>query len=143
MLLQLPIITELQESISDFGAFPKFYLCLFVIIPLSLVFSFICLILIFRKINSLEKKTVKMREFNELIQEGAQVYLKDQTRMLLLILALLFVPVGLTGVKFLQNPFLGFFITGTIFLLGSFSSLFAGYIGMKTATKANILVVEA
>ena len=143
MLLELPIIIELRKTLTNFNAHPVFFLCLFIIIPGCLICAFISLLFIFRKINSLEKKTVRMREISSDIQKGSSVYLKQQSKMLFIVLAILFVPVGLTGIVFLDNPIMAFFIVGFIFLLGAISSLFAGYIGMRAATKANILVIEA
>ncbi|MFX1392987.1 MAG: sodium-translocating pyrophosphatase [Promethearchaeota archaeon] len=143
MLLELPIIIELRKTLANFGANPIFFLCLFILIPFSLICSFICLLWIFRKIKLLEKKTVRMRELSSYIQRGATVYLKQQSKMLFIVLAILFIPVGFTGIQFLDNPFIGFFIVSAIFLIGAISSLFAGYIGMRAATKANILVIEA
>lgn len=143
MILELPIIRQLINTISDIASQPVFFLCLFILIPIVLISSFICLGLIFRKINSLEEKTVKMREISEYIRDGAKIYLKDQTKMLVITLAVLFVPVGFTGISFFAIPLLAFIITGLIFFLGAFSSLIAGYIGMQAATKANIIVTEA
>jgi K(+)-stimulated pyrophosphate-energized sodium pump len=143
MLFELPVILKLRETLSDFGANPIFYFCLFVIIPFCLITSFIGLLLIFRKINSLEAKTKKMREISSYINKGANVYLKKQAKMLFIVLGILFIPVGLTGIEFIKNPFLGFLITIITFFIGSLSSLLAGYIGMRAATKTNILVVEA
>ena len=143
MLLELPVILELRKTLTNFNAHPVFFLCLFIIIPGCLICAFISLLFIFRKINSLEKKTVRMREISSYIQKGSSVYLKQQSKMLFIVLAILFVPVGLTGIMFLDNPIMAFFIVGIIFLVGAISSLFAGYIGMRAATKANILVIEA
>lgn len=143
MLLELPVIEELRKTLSGFSSHPSYFICLFILIPIALFCSFITLIFIFRKIYSLEKKTVRMREISEYIHRGAKVYLKQQAKMLLRILALLFIPVSLTGIAFMDNPLLGFLFTGLIFILGALSSLLAGYIGMMTATKTNILVVEA
>ncbi|MFX0141815.1 MAG: sodium-translocating pyrophosphatase [Candidatus Hodarchaeota archaeon] len=143
MLLELPVIIKVRETLSDFEAHPVYFLCLYILIPVSLVCSFICLMFIFQKIKSLEQKTVKMREISNYIQKGASVYLHQQSKMLLIVVAILFIPVGLTGIEFLENEFLGFLIVGIIFLVGALSSLIAGYIGMKAATKTNILVVEA
>ena len=128
MLLELPVIIGFRETISDFEAHPGFFLCLYILIPFSLICSFICLIIIFRKIKSLEKKTVRMREISRYIQRGASVYLHQQSKMLLLVVAILFVPVGLTGIQFLENGLLGFFIVGIIFVLGAVSSLTAGFL---------------
>lgn len=143
MLLELPVIRELRETLLEFEAHPVFFLCLYILIPLTLICSCICLVFIYRKIKLMEKKTVKMREINLYIQKGASVYLHQQSKMLLLVVAILFIPVGLTGIEFLENELLGFFIVGIIFVLGAISSLIAGYIGMLAATKANILVIEA
>jgi K(+)-stimulated pyrophosphate-energized sodium pump len=142
MLLELPIIEHLQQTIFVEKPF-VFLLCLYVLIPIPIICSFISLVIILRKIRSLETKTIKMREISAIIQKGAGVYLRRQTRNLFIALAILFIPVGLMGIGYLDNPFLGFFLTGLIFLIGSICSLTAGYIGMKAATKANILVVEA
>lgn len=144
MFFELPAIQRLREDVfSNFGNYPVFFVCYFILIPISLLCSLICLIFIFRKINALEQKTVRMRDISDSVSKGAIVYLKDQAKMLLIILAILFIPVSFTGLEFLSNPLLAFLITGVIFILGALSSIFAGFIGMRTATKANILVAEA
>ncbi|MHA1802977.1 MAG: sodium-translocating pyrophosphatase [Promethearchaeota archaeon] len=144
MIFELPVIDELRDSLfKDLTSHPLFFVCLCIIIPLTLVFSFICLLLIFKKIKHVEKNNGKMREISNYIQRGARVYLSQQGKVLFVILAILFIPVGLTGIQFLEVPFLGFMFTGIIFLIGALSSLLAGYIGMTTATRTNILVVEA
>lgn len=142
MLFEVPVIDELRKILENLGDHPIYFICLFIIIPVSLFCSLFCLGLIFHKINSLEKKTQLMREISGYIQKGSKVYLNQQAKMLFIILAILFVPVGLTGIEFLDNPFLGVLLTGVIFLIGSLSSLTAGYIGMITATRVNILVIE-
>jgi K(+)-stimulated pyrophosphate-energized sodium pump len=143
MLFELPIIIEFRNVLSDSGAHPIFFLCLYILIPISLITSFICLLTIYRKIKSLEHKTKRMRELSSIIQKGASVYLRQQSKMLLIVVAILFIPVGLTGIEFLENKVLGFIIVGLIFVLGAISSLIAGYIGMLAATKTNIIVIEA
>ncbi len=143
MFFELPIIESLQKVLSNYGNNFAFFFCLYVLIPFSLISSVICLILIFRKINSFESKIKRMTEISSYIQRGAIVYIKQQARVLFILIAIFFIPVCFTGIMYEDNPFLGFFLTGLIFLIGSISSLFAGYIGMKTATRTNILVVEA
>ncbi|MBY8982632.1 MAG: sodium/proton-translocating pyrophosphatase, partial [Candidatus Lokiarchaeota archaeon] len=143
MISTLPVISKLRDVLGNITENLIFFVCIFIIIPITLIASFICVLLIYRKINSLEEKTVKMREISKDIKHGAKIYLKDQAKSLFKLLAILFIPVGITGIAFLDNAFLGIIITGLIFLIGSFSSLIAGYIGMIAATKTNILVVEA
>jgi K(+)-stimulated pyrophosphate-energized sodium pump len=143
MIHDLPIISALLNRLSNIASEPVFFICLFIIIPISLIVSLIVSIRIFRKLNKLEKKTKKMREIHSYIERGASIYLKDQAKTLGIVLLILIIPVGFTGIKYSKNPFLGFFITALVFLIGSISSLIAGWIGMKAATKANILVAEA
>jgi K(+)-stimulated pyrophosphate-energized sodium pump len=143
MLYELSAILDLRDVLENITENLIFFIALYFIIPITLIASFVCIIFIFRKIRTLEEKTVKMRELNSEITKGAKIYLKDQSKTLLIVLAILFIPVGITGLQYLQMPVLALILTGVIFLLGALSSLFAGYIGMISATKTNILVVEA
>ncbi|MFO8017431.1 MAG: sodium-translocating pyrophosphatase [Promethearchaeia archaeon] len=143
MFYQLPSIQALRDSLTPIGDNLIFFICLFVLIPITIACSFIALFLIFRKINSLEEKTKRMREISGYIRHGARIYLKRQGRMLLIISAVLFIPVGITGIGYLGIPLLSLLITGLVFIIGALSSMLAGYIGMMSATKANILVLEA
>ncbi|TFF95231.1 MAG: hypothetical protein EU547_07740, partial [Promethearchaeota archaeon] len=140
MLFELPAIVDLRNILENFSDNIIFFVALYVIIPVTLIISFACVIFIFRRINSLQEKNVRMRELNQEITKGAKIYLKDQARYLLLILGILFIPVGFTGIQYLGIPFLAVLLTALIFLLGGVSSLLAGYIGMISATKTNILV---
>jgi K(+)-stimulated pyrophosphate-energized sodium pump len=143
MLYELSAILDLRDVLENITENLIFFIALYFIIPITLIASFVCIIFIFRKIRTLEEKTVKMRELNSEITKGAKIYLKDQSKTLLIVLGILFIPVGITGLQYLQMPVLALILTGLIFLLGALSSLFAGYIGMISATKTNILVVEA
>ena len=84
-----------------------------------------------------------MGEIHDYIQKGATIYLTHQARTLFIVLFVLLIPVGLTGIAYVDESFIGFLICGLIFFLGAISSLFAGYVGMKSSTKSNILVVTA
>lgn len=143
MLFELPSIINLRNVLENFSENIVFFITLFVIIPIMLIVSFVCVIFILRKINSYERKTVRMRQLNAEITKGAKIYIKDQTKILIIILGVLFVPVGFTGIQYLDIPILALLATALIFFLGGVSSLFAGYIGMISATKTNILVVES
>ena len=142
MLFELEIILKLREILALFGNNIVFFACLYFIIPIMLICAFLVIINIFRKIKTLEKKTKLMREISDYIHEGSLIYLKQQAKVQVAILFILLVPVGLTGISFLSNPFWAFTITVITFFTGSLSSLLAGFIGMRAATKANILVVE-
>ena len=145
MLHELPVILKIRESLSSISDQPRFFLCLYVIIPLTLLISFIFVVKILKKIDHLEKnpKSKIMRGISAKIQHGAKVFLKEQSKMLFIVLGILFIPVGINGLNFTDNPWLSFGLTVFIFFMGSLSSLLASYIGMISATKANIFVVEA
>ena len=145
MIYELPVIEKIRDSISNYSDQPMFFISLYVIIPITLLISFLFMAKIIKKINHLEKnpKHAAMRTISEKIQHGAKIYLKDQSTMLFILLAILCIPVGINGLNFMDNPWLSFFLTVFIFIIGSLSSLLASYIGMISATKANIFVVEA
>ena len=143
MILELPIIESLRKELSNYNANPAYFFCLFVLIPCALFCSLICFIYIYRKLKSLEKVSSKLREMSSIIHRGAKIYLKQQARTLCIFLLILFIPVGLTGIGFLSNIFLSILLTGCIFLVGALCSLIAGYIGMTSATKINIYVIDA
>lgn len=139
MLFELPSIEALRQT---FGDNINFLICYFILIPIVMLCSAIALIVIFRKLKILEEKTIRMREISGYIRKGARIYLLKQAKMLFILLAILFVPVGITGIGYLKIPILALLLTGVIFLVGALSSMLAGYIGMSAATKANILVLE-
>jgi K(+)-stimulated pyrophosphate-energized sodium pump len=143
MLLKLPSIQALRQTLAIFGDNLGFFICFFILIPFAMICCFVALGLIFRKLNNFEEKTEHMRDLSTYIRRGARIYLHKQGKMLLIILAILFIPVGLTGLEFLDIPLISLLITGLVFLIGALSSMIAGYIGMMSATKANILVLEA
>ncbi len=143
MLFKLPSIQALRQTLATFGDNLEFFICFFILIPVTMICCFLALGLIFRKLNRLEEKTDHMREISDFIRRGARIYLHRQGKMLLVILTILFIPVGLTGLEFLDIPLVSLLITGIVFLIGALSSMVAGYVGMMSATKANILVLEA
>ncbi len=76
-----------------------------------------------------------MKSIAQAIQEGAQAYLDRQYKTVALVALILFVVIGLV-------PPLGW-KTALAFLLGSFLSALAGYIGMYVSVRANVRTAEA
>jgi K(+)-stimulated pyrophosphate-energized sodium pump len=75
----------------------------------------------------------KMREIADMIHDGAMVYLKRQYSILVIFIIIVF-------------GTLAYFIniyTAFAFLGGAFSSMLAGFFGMKAATKANVRTAQA
>jgi len=75
----------------------------------------------------------KMTEIAKLIEDGSMTFLKKEYAMLL---GFLLVVSILLGVKLGTN-------TAICYIVGAFSSMFCGYIGMKAATKANVRTAQA
>ncbi|MHA1369450.1 MAG: sodium-translocating pyrophosphatase [Promethearchaeota archaeon] len=120
-----------------------FYISFFLIIPVSLIFAVVTVTYIFHRLSLYKTKFQKMKEIHDHIRSGAKTYLRRQAKTLILLICVLFIPVGLTGIGFLDNKILAVIITGSVFAMGSLSSLFAGYISMDAATRTNILVIDA
>ena len=86
-------------------------------------------------INKLEPGNERMIEISNHIQDGAMAFLKRQYTSLAIFVAVLFVIL-------IFAPGLGI-ETAISFLMGALFSMFAGYYGMKVATKANVRTANA
>ncbi|MFQ5585722.1 MAG: sodium/proton-translocating pyrophosphatase, partial [Thermodesulfobacteriota bacterium] len=75
----------------------------------------------------------RMREIAAMIHEGAMVYLKRQYTILIIFIVIIF-----GALAYFIN-----FYTGLAFLGGAFSSMLAGFFGMKAATRSNVRTTEA
>lgn len=88
---------------------------------------------IYRKILDYDAGTDKMKAIAELIHEGAMVFLKAEYKILSI-----FVVAVATLIFFLINH-----ETAYAFLGGAGCSMFAGFFGMKAATRANVRTAAA
>ncbi len=77
----------------------------------------------------------KMQDISKAIQEGAKAYLNRQYKTVTVVAIILFIIIGFT-------PKLGW-TTAFAFLVGSFLSALAGYIGMNISVRANVRTAEA
>ena len=96
---------------------------------LAIIFIFI---LNFR-INKQSAGNAKMQEISEAIRQGAMAFLKREYKALLI-----FVVVVAIILFFISGAF-----TSLAFVVGAACSATAGFIGMRTATKANVRTTEA
>ncbi|WP_367941476.1 sodium-translocating pyrophosphatase [Enterocloster citroniae] len=76
----------------------------------------------------------KMREIADAIAEGARAFLTSEYRILIVFVALLFIVIGFG---------IGSWVTAGCFLVGSFFSTAAGYLGMSAAIRANCRTANA
>ncbi len=96
---------------------------------LALISAFLLL----SKINKSSEGTDKMKEIASAISEGAAAFLKAEYKVLIIFCAIIFVLIGVG---------IGSWVTAVCFLVGALFSTLAGYVGMHTATKANVRTAE-
>ena len=76
----------------------------------------------------------RMKEIAAAISDGAQAFLTAEYKILLIIVAVLFILIGVG---------IGNWISAVCFVVGALFSTLAGYCGMKVATKANVRTANA
>jgi K(+)-stimulated pyrophosphate-energized sodium pump len=96
---------------------------------LALISAFLLL----AKIKKSSEGTDKMKEIALAISEGANAFLKAEYKVLIIFCTIIFILIGVG---------IGSWVTAVCFLVGAFFSTLAGYIGMYTATKANVRTAE-
>ncbi len=94
----------------------------------AIIYAFILAFMIFRK----PKGSGRMVEIHEFIKEGAKAYLKRQYTVILTIAFII------TGVLAVINP-----LMSLSYILGAFSSVIAGYVGMWVAVNSNVRTTYA
>ncbi len=100
------------------------------------VLAVLALIFAFVKAGSVSKQeegTDRMKEIAAAISEGARAFLFAEYKILVIFVAVLFVAIGF-GIGWL---------TALCFIIGAAFSVAAGYVGMTTATKANVRTANA
>ena len=96
---------------------------------LALLSAFVLL----NKISKSSEGTDKMKEIAASIREGANAFLKAEYKVLVIFCAIIFLLIGFG---------IGNWVTAICFLVGALFSTLAGYLGMHTATKANVRTAE-
>lgn len=97
------------------------------------IISLVSLIFVSRNIISKDSGNKKMKEIASHIEEGAMAFIKKEYKYLSVFIACVFILILI----FLSYK------TALAFLLGSAFSMFAGFIGMKIAVKANVRTANA
>ncbi|MCL5981203.1 MAG: sodium-translocating pyrophosphatase, partial [Firmicutes bacterium] len=85
------------------------------------------------KVSKADPGTERMKEIAQAIYEGSMAFLSREYRILAIFVIILFFVIG----------FALDFATAICYLVGSAASAAAGFIGMKTATKANVRTTNA
>ncbi|MFH1663535.1 MAG: sodium-translocating pyrophosphatase [archaeon] len=97
-------------------------------------------IILNNKINSKPVGNEKMKEINLAIREGAMAFLKKEYKMLAIYVVIVFLV--LTALSQFYPKAMSFFV-GVSFIVGALCSAIAGWLGMNTATKANVRTTQA
>ena len=87
-----------------------------------------------KKVGKQDAGTDRMKEIAAFIHEGARAFLTAEYKILVVVVAVLFVLIGIG---------IGNWVTAVCFLVGALFSTAAGYIGMNVATKANVRTAAA
>jgi len=91
------------------------------------VFGFILTAIIFKKVVSFKNDDARSAHISKLIREGAMTFLRKEYSVLAIVLAVVAAMLALVFNMLCSFSYVG----------GALSSMLAGYIGMKAATKAN------
>ena len=120
------------------------YLVIYICSVIGVIFAGICAY----KVLSIEPKPIEktskkagltepqlqeMKEIAELIEQGSNTFLLREYLYMLI-----FIGVFALLIVFLAEHKLGYFYTTVAFIIGAQTSLAAGFVGMKIATKTNI-----
>ena len=97
---------------------------------LSLVVAFALM----TKVKGADEGNDQMKEIAGAINEGAHAFLRAEYKLLVVFCIVVFVLIGL-GIQS--------WVSAVCFLVGACFSALAGFIGMHTATKANVRTAEA
>jgi len=88
---------------------------------------------LFRKIVTIKDSNPKATHIADLIRKGAMTFLKKEYSILAVVIAVVFI-----GLFFITN-----LITALAYVFGALSSMLAGFIGMRAATRANLATTLA
>lgn len=91
------------------------------------VFSILLALMLYRCIKKISSGTLEMKRISDLIHEGALTYLNAQYKALGIFIAV----VGVILFFLLSS------VSSAVFVIGAVSSILAGNIGMRVATKSN------
>lgn len=99
------------------------------------VLGLIVALLIYNYVKSQPVGSEKMREISDMIHDGAMAFLAREYRVLAVFVVIVFVLMTFSGDLGIR--------TAVAFLSGAIFSVLAGFIGMKSATRANVRTSEA
>ncbi|WP_245645445.1 sodium-translocating pyrophosphatase [Niabella ginsenosidivorans] len=109
------------------------------LVPLMAIIGLVYTLLKFRWVVKQDAGTPRMKEISRHIGEGAMAFLKSEWKILAYFVIIVAI---LLGVLANANPHSNWLISVS-FIIGAVLSAFAGFIGMKAATLANVRTANA
>lgn len=109
------------------------------IVPLLGLIGLVVMIAKFSWVNRQEAGDARMQEIAGYIADGAIAFLRAEWRVLIIFGTVVAAVLAFAGSQ-VENSH---WFIGVAFAIGAFTSAFAGYIGMKVATKANVRTAHA
>ncbi|HEX9957236.1 MAG TPA: sodium/proton-translocating pyrophosphatase, partial [Fibrella sp.] len=109
------------------------------IVPLLGLVGLVVMIAKFSWVNRQEAGDARMQEIAGYIADGAIAFLRAEWRVLIIFGTVVAAVLAFAGSQ-VENSH---WFIGVAFAIGAFTSAFAGYIGMKVATKANVRTAHA
>lgn len=104
-----------------------------IVAPISAIIALIFAYGLTAWITKMDEGTDRMKEIASYIREGSMAFLKRQYQTMVVVIAVLFLLIGLT---------VGW-LTAALYLLGALLSVLAGFFGMQVATKGNVRTAQA
>ncbi len=109
------------------------------LIPIAGILGLAFTVFNYKWVSSQQEGSEKMSQISKYISDGAMAFLKSEYKILFLFVFLIAILLGLQGS--LQDK--SHWFVAISFVAGAVCSAFAGYIGMKVATKANVRTTNA
>ncbi|MBK8701029.1 MAG: sodium-translocating pyrophosphatase [Saprospiraceae bacterium] len=109
------------------------------VVPLCGLVALIFMMLKARWVVAQDPGNERMQEISTAIADGALAFLKAEWRILFIFGAVVSVLLAWSGTLVESSHWL----IGVAFIIGAFTSAYAGYIGMNIATKANVRTAQA
>jgi len=111
------------------------------LVPAAGVIALLYTLIKFQWVNKQDAGTDRMKEIGKYIQEGAMAFLRAEWKLLGYFVVIVAVLLGIMGNANKEHG--GHWSIAIAFIVGAFFSALAGYIGMRSATKANVRTAHA
>jgi K(+)-stimulated pyrophosphate-energized sodium pump len=111
------------------------------LVPATGVLALLYTLIKYQWVNKQDAGTDRMKEISNYIQEGAMAFLRAEWKLLGYFVVIVAIMLGIMGNANKEHG--GHWSIALAFILGAFFSALAGYIGMRSATKANVRTAHA